>query len=363
MGTIEKEARDIYFAKCSKCGKRAFESFNENSVRERMKEEGWGEVDDEIVCDTCLKGSGKRHLVLYHGSDLDGVFSAAIITKKYGPDSVKCVPVNYGMEFPFNEIEEETQSVWVVDFSFDDMVWLKDTLSTKYKATLIWCDHHESALKKNANANVFNIWGLRTVGKAGCELTYEYIYNKEAPVFIQYLSTYDVWNKERMNWDDVMYVQYGTRYYVGLSVERAVKLLDAVGEGDMSIGTLAHTGEVILTWTDQINEGYVKCSAFEGTICGVKAVFMNTNVFNSNAFKSYEGEYEVMVPFRYEKNGLIRFSIYADHNDKVNCAEMAERFGGGGHAGAAGFQLDSQKQDELNLFIGFLKTKKLNPIE
>lgn len=360
---VVRETRDIYYAKCSRCGKKAFESFSEGAVVDRMREEGWVEKDGKILCDTCVSEPVKSHLVLYHGSDLDGVFSAAIIAKKYGLDSVKCVPVNYGMEFPFDEIEECTRTVWVVDFSFDNMVWLKDKLATMYKADLIWCDHHESAIKKNANANVHGIWGLRTVGRAGCELTYEYIHKEEAPTLIQYLSTYDVWDKERMNWDDVMYVQYGARYYVGLSVERAVKLLDAVGEGDMSIGTLAHTGEVILTWTDQINEGYVKCSAFEGTICGVKAVFMNTNVFNSNAFKSYEGEYEVMVPFRYEKTGLVRFSIYADHNDKVNCAEMAERFGGGGHVGAAGFQLDSQKQDELNLFIEFLKTKELNPIE
>ena len=106
---------------------------------------------------------------------------------------------------------------------------------------------------------------------------------------------------------------------------------------------------------------YVKCSAFEGSICGVKAVFMNTNVFNSNVFKSYQGEYEVMVPFRYEKNGLVRFSIYAGNNDKVNCAEMAERFGGGGHKGAAGFQLDMEKEKDLQLFIGLLKTSELNP--
>lgn len=358
---VVKETRDIYYAKCSRCGKKAFESFSEGAVVDRMKEEGWVEKDGKILCDTCVSDSVKSHLVLYHGSDLDGVFSAAIIAKKYGLDSVRCVPVNYGMEFPFDEIEESTRTVWVVDFSFDNMVWLKDKLATMYKADLIWCDHHESAIKKNANANVHGIWGLRTIGRAGCELTYEYIHKEETPTLIQYLSAYDVWDKERFSWDLVMNIQYGVRARVGLDVSKAVSLLSGPMNSTL-IRNLALEGKVILDWTDQVNEGYVKYSAFEGTICGVKAVFMNTNVFNSNAFKSYKGEYEVMVPFRYEKNGLIRFSIYADHNDKVNCAEMAERFGGGGHAGAAGFQLDSQKQDELNLFIEFLKTKELNPI-
>ena len=119
---VVRETRDIYYAKCSRCGKKAFESFSEGAVVDRMIEEGWVEKDGKILCDTCASDPVKFHLVLYHGSDLDGVFSAAIIAKKYGLDSVKCVPVNYGMEFPFNEIEEETRNVWVVDFSFDNII-------------------------------------------------------------------------------------------------------------------------------------------------------------------------------------------------------------------------------------------------
>lgn len=360
MGNINQETRDIYFAKCSKCGKRAFESFNENSVRERMTEEGWKEVDGEIVCDTCLKGSGKKHLVLYHGSDLDGVFSAALVIKYYGENNVRCLPVNYGMEFPYEQIDDDTKIVWVVDFSFDDkMNEIAQKLQLDYHIILKWIDHHESAIRKNPNANYIN--GTRSIGIGACELVYRYLYGDEAISLIKYLSTYDVWDKERFSWYLITNIQYGVRARVGLDVSKAVDLLSKTMNPTF-IHDLATEGKVILDWTDQVNEGYVKCSAFEGTICGVKAVFMNTNVFNSNVFKSYEGEYEVMVPFRYEKNGLVRFSIYADNNDKVNCAEMAERFGGGGHAGAAGFQLDSQKQDELNLFIEFLKTKELNPI-
>ena len=49
---VVKETRDIYFAKCSKCGKRAFESFNESSVIERMEEEGWVEKEGNILCDS-----------------------------------------------------------------------------------------------------------------------------------------------------------------------------------------------------------------------------------------------------------------------------------------------------------------------
>lgn len=363
------EQKTIYFAKCAKCGKRAFESFNENSVIKRMKEEGWTEKNGEIFCGTCSKEPTKDNLVLYHGSDLDGVFSAAIIQDEYGKDNVKTIPINYGKEFPYEEINEEVKRIWIVDFSFDDMneLGLNLNFDTPFHGKVIWIDHHESAIRKNKASENWD--GVREIGKGACELTWEYVNTWESinsyykPTLIQYLSAYDVWNKERFDWNDVMNIQYGVRSIVGLDVDKAAYLLRKSEEDETIIQRLKDEGKLILDWIDQVNEGYVKVSAFEGKILGVKAVFMNNNAFNSNTFKSYQGEYEVMVPFRYEKNGLIRFSIYADHNDKVNCAEMAEKFGGGGHAGAAGFQLDSQKPEELNLFIEFLKTKELNAKE
>ena len=359
MVNISRETRDIYFAKCSKCGKRAFESFNESSVIERMTEEGWTEKNGKILCDTCAKESEKSHLVLYHGSDLDGVFSAALIVKFYGENNVRCIPVNYGMEFPYEQIDDDTKIVWVVDFSFDDkMNEIAQKLQLDYHITLKWIDHHESAIKKNPNANYIN--GARSIGIGACELVYRYLHGDEAISLIKYLSAYDVWDKDRFSWHLIMDIQYGVRARVGLDVSKAVSLLLKTMNSTF-IRDLGTEGRAILDWTDQVNEGYVRCSAFEGRICGVKAVFMNTNVFNSNVFKSYQGEYEVMVPFRYEKNGLVRFSIYAGNNDKVSCAEMAERFGGGGHKGAAGFQLDMEKGKDLQLFIGLLKTSELNP--
>lgn len=324
-----------------------------------MTEEGWKEVDGKTVCDSCLKESGKRHLVLYHGSDLDGVFSAALVASYYGENSVRCVPVNYGKEFPYDEIDNDTKFVWVVDFSFEDkMSEIAQKLQLDYHITLKWIDHHESAIRKNQNANYIN--GARSIGIGACELVYRYLYGDEATSLIKYLSTYDVWDKERFNWDLIMNIQYGVRARVGLDVSKAVGLLSRTMSSTF-IRDLATEGRMILGWTDQVNEGYVKSSAFEGKICGVKAVFMNTNAMSSTTFKSYQGDYEVMVPFRYDNHGIVRFSIYADHNDKVNCAEMAERFGGGGHKGAAGFQLDMEKEKDLQLFIGLLKTSELNP--
>lgn len=361
MGIINAENRVIYFAKCAKCGKRAFESFNESSVRERMKEEGWMEEEGEIICDECAKQM--KHLVIYHGSDLDGVFSAAIIQEAYGKGNVKTIPINYGKEFPYEEVNEYIGKIWIVDFSFDDMneVGLTLTFDTPFNGKVVWIDHHESAIRKNKASENWD--GMREIGKGACELTWEYVNEIKTPLLIRYLSAYDVWDKNRFYWKDVMNVQYGVRNTVGLDVDKANYLLKQAIETDAIVTNIRKEGELILDWTDQVNEGYVKSSAFEGTICGVKAVFMNTNVFGSNVFKSYEGNFEVMVTFRYDNHGVIRFGVYSENKGDVNCAKIAERFGGGGHAGASGFQLDSQKPEEFNLFTEFLKTKELNSKE
>ena len=67
-------------------------------------------------------------------------------------------------------IDEEV--FFVVDFCFErnDMQWLSDV------GKLIWIDHHKSAIEKLKG---FYALGKREVGKAGCELTWEFFFPEE----------------------------------------------------------------------------------------------------------------------------------------------------------------------------------------
>lgn len=61
------------------------------------------------------------------------------------------------------------------------------------------------------------------------------------------------------------------------------------------------------------------------------------------------------MPFCIIPGGKVRFSLYECVEDSVDCCEVSKRFGGGGHAGAAGFVIDVSSDQ----FKDFLESKKL----
>ena len=58
------------------------------------------------------------------------------------------------------------------------------------------------------------------------------------------------------------------------------------------------------------------------------------------AFLDSEDKYDLLVAWVFD-GYKFNYSLYSTNPD-VNCAEIAERFGGGGHKGAAGFSSKTQ---------------------
>lgn len=94
---------------------------------------------------------------------------------------------------------------------------------------------------------------------------------------------------------------------------------------------------------------------------GVKVVAMNTTEFSSKVFDSLTPDWldgrkiKALMPFCIMPGGKVRFSLYECVEDGVDCCEVSKRFGGGGHAGAAGFVIDVSSDQ----FKDFLESKKL----
>lgn len=129
----------------------------------------------------------------YHSADLDGHCSGAIVKYRF-PDAVMH-PINYGDEFPWDDIESEDE-VYMVDFSMQPFN-LMVKLGKRQKTVVTWIDHHSSALgeyrtyfSESSPAVYFS--GIRDTSKAACELTWEYLFpNKPVPLAVKLLSLYD----------------------------------------------------------------------------------------------------------------------------------------------------------------------------
>ena len=276
-------------------------------------------------------------ILVYHHNDLDGICAAAIIIKRYGAENVKCVPVQYEKNTWNPEDVKNASSVWVVDFTFSDMEALAELAGDK----LVWCDHHKSAQEQHKELWGSDIKGLRNMEYAGCGLTWTYCYpDTETPSSVLYIEDRDLWRFIFPNtkpfcagaaidtpfheeWDQLLkqgvpeiMIEYISRGNASLkSQERRVKYL-------FELGT-------------------------DAEIHGHKARIVNsTSDVSELGEYIYTNGYEIAVMWHCEGD-----KIKCDlRSNVIDCAEIAQQYGGGGHKGAAGFRLDNSEGFPMELF-------------
>lgn len=297
----------------------------------------------------------KNNLVFYHRVDLDGVASAAIVADyaKINDEGCICTGWTYGDKVPEYMDVSDFDKIWIVDISFGSKHVKLIEKWKKEGKKVIWIDHHKSAITPDTE----HIGGLRAIGKGACELTWEYIYGENTPMLIQYLSAYDVWDKERFAWKNVIALQYAMRAKAGLNHRKIIPYLSMREEADSyHVTNLILEGKIILDFLAQKNEGECNNFSFEATVGKYRAICMNTLEFNSTTFNSVwdEEKYDIMMPFAVQNNGLVRFSLYTTKED-VDCSEIAKKFGGGGHKKAAGFIV----ADDSSLFKNFISEREI----
>ena len=310
--------------------------------------------------------------ILYHKADWDGKASAAIILKFLdGAGVVKdhdgttlqfdsrfaLHPVDYGDD-PVKMVQDwetehsdtralYTNRIIIVDWSpsVTDMVKLMSMFDNK----LIWIDHHKSAIDKLEGLSVL---GKREIGKAGCELTWEFFFPEDPmPLAVQYLGRYDVFDQsDSLLWSHrILPFQYGMRLrekndfaLVGCETNWNYLLSP---NGIPLVDATVNDGITVLSYVSSNNATLAELLAFRGEFAGHKAVFLNRQPANSQMFDSvFREDDEIMVGFGLvpSPDGLPtsgprwRVSLYSERAD-IDVSKIAQKYGGGGHANAAGF--------------------------
>ncbi len=283
----------------------------------------------------------------YHKVDLDGKCSAAIVKRKY-PDC-KLIGVDYPDRPDFETIKID-ETVFVVDFSFtpQDMDELREICGQNF----IWIDHHKSAIKAISEYKscycsfpIDSIMkGKREIGKAGCELTWEYLFpDEDMPEGVKLLGRYDVGDKsnqdEREN--KILPFQYGMRSR-GECVptwdiwELLLQPYYTVRSNSAPIfGSILKDGEIIFKYEVLQNISYAKAMAFTVEFEGHKAWAINKALSDSSIFDSLDTLDRPLSILFSCRAGVWRYSL---RSESLDVSEIAAKHGGGGHAGAAGFK-------------------------
>jgi len=259
--------------------------------------------------------------VFYH-ADLDGECSAAIVAYA-GYTRADFIEVNYDRDFPIDHVEDD-EDVVIVDFSTDAFGEL-----LRRTSNVTWIDHHVSALSKYKDYS--NLQGIRDGAKAACELTWQYYFHgKVLPRVVELIADYDTWTFKHGEITRQVHegmLLYDTRPLSGCWSRWFV---DGVRE-------IRHDGEIALKYRERLNAMVAK-NAYHIVWEGYDCICCNSPLYGSNLFDSTDGG-DILIVYRYG-NGKWTVSLYAGHSD-VDVSQIAMRYGGGGHRGAAGFTCDN----------------------
>ncbi len=271
----------------------------------------------------------------FHKTDLDGHCSGAIVKKKH--PACEMIGVDYNDKIAdFNIRYAET--IFVVDFSFGeaDMLWLQDNTG------LHWIDHHKTSIDWAFETKFLASSGQSLeIGKAGCELTWDYLFPDEPmPKAVRLLGRYDVWDHED---PDVLPFQWGMRGIKNTLPDSRIWSTfipwDVFSQNiiEKMIEQTIEYGKIVLEYQVQQDEIYAKGMSFEVDFEGYRAIVINRSFTNSKLFDSVydEEKHDLMINYGY-KPKQYRVSLYTSKPD-VDVSAIAKKYGGGGHKGAAGF--------------------------
>lgn len=285
-------------------------------------------------------------MICFYHNDADGKCAGhwvyELAKRKTENDEIVFVEMDYSKTFPLWMVKEN-ERVYIVDFSIEPNSMRELLRITK---DITWIDHHKTAIEKYKDFK-YDIRGIRYDGVAGCMLTYCYLSmmtecgeGKITPFDIQMTDRAPKFTKLIADWD-VWKFQYGdyTRYFMtafnaGNFHPRSAEWIALFHGNDKACRDMAKKGITMMQYRDSFAKSYISRFGFETKIDGHKAFAMNLGNCNSEFFKSLpEGAYDIFIAFCFDGK-VWTVSLYSK---TVDVSEIAKKYGGGGHKGAASF--------------------------
>lgn len=299
-------------------------------------------------------------ILVYHHNDLDGFASASLVLKwkneNHSKMNIEFKKVNYG---DYLVVPKSYKYVFVVDFSFDDFFMNK---TKEFNKEVIWCDHHESAKKKNMdlwNSNKFK--GLRDLNLCGSSLTYLYLFNngeimnneefyksKKISFVLKFCEDYDMWKFNYKKYDvfsfhEMFYLKYKSPEeflklfnYSKDKLYKEIKFYDSIIDFKKNIAENA-----------RYNGKYIKINKLRGWIQNDTT---DPN-FLSDFLLEKKEDVDFTMIYKVKNDGKVKISLRSQ-KDNIDLTKIASKYGGGGHKKASGMILDPK----LKTHMKFIKT-------
>ncbi len=268
----------------------------------------------------------KKTLCIYH-NDADGRASAAIVRRALGPKVSLC-EMKYGDSLPLEEILVAEQII-IVDFSLprEDM----ERLANYHQLT--WIDHHKTAIDELAD--ISQTWaGTRDNSEAACVLTWKHYFpNHPVPKSVVLIGDRDIWR-----WEHPDTGSFNEGLYQSNTNPHNDRLWGPLLDDDaILVKQLIDQGSTLRAARLRNIQSSTARYGFPVLFEGYQTLAINLR--GSGDLGEHIRNHGYQVAYCYI-DALLDNELHTYvslYSKEIDVSEIAQRFGGGGHAGAAGF--------------------------
>lgn len=298
------------------------------------------------------------NILIYHHYDQDGFLAASVAKLFLENHPYNRLTFRVG-KHDGNHDEEAMAAadvIYVLDYVFPK------ELMQKYYDRIVWIDHHQSSITEmKVKVEIHHsepIKGLRQIGKSGCLLTWEYFINSEfkdrvakqvwytgeVPLVLQMVNDRDVWNWEFG--EDTAAFHEATVMFLHEYDEWIILL-----KSDHLTRKNINTGKQLLSFIRKVVDNYNKSFSWEGWFEGHRVAFLNgSSIISGELHRRLRDDHpnvEFVVAFMFRRDKVTVGLYRNDKSKQVKLGEIAGKYGGGGHEGAAGFKVSHQEWIEI----------------
>ena len=314
--------------------------------------------------------------VVFHSADWDGRFCAEI-AKKFLPSDTEFIGWNHGddplpvpdgkiyiLDLPVDRVfgfiyEKLTNGETMVKFQPGaNSQFFKSHNPFDFMDRVVWIDHHKSSIETHPTT----IPGYRIDGVAACRLAWQWFKRKgkspegsqreyetplpvksmfvdrfvSEPWAVRLAGEYDIWDKRD---PDAELFQHGLRSRELNDITWKYMLGDDHVTGNHCVDDLLEGGKVLQFARTNENASVIKEIGFTIEFEGMTFLACNAARYNSHLFTAgLKPEHDACFGFKWTGKNWSVSLYHAPGKEHHDLSVIAKKYGGGGHAGACGYQ-------------------------
>tara|TARA_R110001583_G_scaffold185465_2_gene345605 strand:- start:1312 stop:2166 length:855 start_codon:yes stop_codon:yes gene_type:complete len=270
----------------------------------------------------------KPTLCIYHANCADGFGAALAVWLRFADSRPEFVPAAYG-ETPPNCTGHD---VLLVDFSYKLPV-LEQIIAQAKSVTIL--DHHKTAeadIQPLLDAG--RVHGEFDMARSGAAITWDWCFpDEDRPRLIDHIQDRDLWKFELKGTRELSaaLLSYDFDFEVWKNILTAV-------EDDEGMEFMVRMGQTLRRKHNKDLDDILKATKRRMLICGYSVPVANLPYMFASDAGNRMAEGELFSASYFDTPDGRKFSLRSKDTG-MDVSEIARRFGGGGHARAAGFMM------------------------